>query len=164
MESIEEVLEDSLWKVVGYYLNFRMELTPADNDSTETWVDQAASVAESWLQLIDQGLYEEAWNAAADTFKRTVPIESWLGSREEQRDVLGVPKSRLVRETRNPQQGPALVGRPIVVYVTDSVFQKSDPQGNPMITIQLNEVVILLRDQDGRWKPIFYSVQAPQRE
>ena len=55
---------------------------------------KAAEAAEAWLKLVDDGKYDESWDAAAKFFKKHVPKKGWHQQLTAVRDGLGKLISR----------------------------------------------------------------------
>jgi hypothetical protein len=111
---------------------------------------QAEKEAAVWLELVDQGQYEESWQQAATFFKSAVPQEKWIQSMQALRDPLGHNLSRNRKSTR---YSTTLYGAPDGEYVViklESVFEdKASAQ----------EMITLMLEADGKWRVAGYYLK-----
>ena len=74
----------------------------------------AIEAAESWLSLVDEGLYVESWREGAAYFKKAVSQEQWTQSMVAYRKPLG---KTLSRKITSAQYTTTLPGAPDGEYV-----------------------------------------------
>ena len=110
----------------------------------------AEKAAQSWLAVVDAGKYGESWDQAAQSFKKAVTQEKWIGALKQVREPLGKAASRKVKGTEyqeNPPGGPA--GKYVIVqYNTDFENKKA--------TV---ETVSLTLESDGQWRVAGYFIK-----
>ena len=105
--------------------------------------EQALLAAEEWLELVDQGEYEESWNEAAELFKSAVTAEQWQNSITAARRPLG----RLIsREVRSTVYTTSLPGAPDGEYY---VIQFNASFSNKESAV---ETVTPMKGEDGIWR------------
>ena len=111
---------------------------------------KATEAAEAWLSLVDEGKYEESWNAAAEYFRRAVTKEQWQQSLKAVRSPLGAVKSREVIAATYMTEIP---GAPDGEYV---VIQFSTSYENKKSAV---ETVTPMKETDESWKVSGYYIK-----
>jgi hypothetical protein len=112
--------------------------------------DQALQAVEEWLELVDQGKYEESWKEAAAMFKSAVTAEQWQESISAARRPFG----RLIsRQVRSSVYTTSLPGAPDGKYY---VIQYNTSFSNRERAV---ETVTPMMDEDGTWRVSGYSVK-----
>jgi hypothetical protein len=109
----------------------------------------ALDAARKWVNLIDEGKYEESWEKAAPVFKESISQQDWVKSLEMVRTPLG---SVLSRNLRNTAETTSLPGAPEGEYLVmefDTSFQ------NKASTIE----TITVRKVNGNWKVGGYYIR-----
>lgn len=109
----------------------------------------AATAAEKWLGLVDEGEYSESWKEAAEYFRNAVKQEQWAESMQAIRKPLGKLVSRNVKTT---SYKTSLPGAPDGEYV---VIQFETSFANKKKTI---ETVTPMMDKDGKWRVSGYFI------
>ena len=108
--------------------------------------DDAVQFVEMWLSLIDENKYPDTWGSLSDIFKKTMTKEQWLDDLEEFRKPLGKLSGRkllYVTESSDKEIGEYL----IIQY--QSLFENKISKG---------EAVSVVRDSEGAWKILGYSI------
>jgi hypothetical protein len=112
--------------------------------------DLAARRAEAWLELVDQGKYDQSWAEAARLFKGAVTKEKW----REAASAVRAPLGKLVsRKLKSRQYGKTLPGAPDGEYVViqyDSSFENKK---------EAVETVTPMLDPDGVWRVSGYYIR-----
>lgn len=116
----------------------------------ETPEDAAQAAAESWLELVDSGNYEESWEEAAELFKGAVTVDRWKQAAAGARGPLGELVSRKVKSRRYTEEIP---GGPDGKYV---VLQFETEFENKASAI---ETVTPMVDPDGVWRVSGYFIK-----
>lgn len=112
----------------------------------------ARAAAQSWLRLVDEGDFEESWEAAAPVFRERVPQETW----EERGDLLrdsiqtGVNRTRTMVEYRDSLR--RITGGPFVILK----FRSSPGD------LSVEETVLTARIDDA-WNVAGYQVTPLRR-
>ncbi len=112
--------------------------------------DQAQSVAESWLKLVDEGKYEDSWDRSARLFKGAVPREQWRQAASGARAPLGKLVSRKLKSRKYAEQLPGAPDGKYVIIQYDSVFEHKR---------SAVETVTPMVDADGMWRVSGYFVR-----
>jgi hypothetical protein len=112
--------------------------------------DQALQAAEEWLELVDQGKYEESWTEAAALFKSAVTAEQWENAISAARRPFG---SLISREVRSSVYTTSLPGAPDGEYF---VIQYNTSFSNKERAV---ETVTPMMDEDGTWRVSGYFVK-----
>jgi len=110
----------------------------------------AEKASQSWLAVVDAGKYGESWDQAAQSFKKAVTQDKWIGALKQVREPLGKAVSRKLKGTEyleNPPNGPA--GKYVIVQY-DTNFENKKP------TI---ETVSLTLESDGHWRVAGYFIK-----
>ena len=111
---------------------------------------QAVEAASAWLELIDDGDYEESWEQAAGFFKKAVGKEQFRQSVEPVRKPLGKVTSRKVKSKTYTRQVPGAPDGEYVVIQFETAFE------NKKAAI---ETVTPMLDKDGKWRVSGYYVR-----
>jgi ribosomal protein S17E len=113
--------------------------------------EQAAiSVAGSWLNKVDQGLYSDSWRQAASLVRASVSEEQWTASVGAIRQSLGKVVSRILYKKHYTQTMPGAPDGQYVIIEFHTVFEnKKDAV----------ETVTPMLDSDGRWKVSGYYIR-----
>jgi hypothetical protein len=109
----------------------------------------AQAAAEEWLKGVDAGQYGESWDAAAETFKKTVTRKQWADALTQVRAPLGALASRKFRASQFFTDLPNAPTGEYVVIEYESKFAS----GGDMI-----ERITPTRDSDGVWRVSGYFV------
>jgi hypothetical protein len=112
--------------------------------------DGAVKAAEEWLELVDQGQYEESWQEAAPLFKTAVTVEQWQQALNAARKPFGELKSR---ELKNSEYATSLSGAPDGEYV---VIQFDTSFANKAEAV---ETITPMRDEGGVWRVSGYYIK-----
>jgi hypothetical protein len=110
----------------------------------------AIEAAESWLSLVDEGLYLESWREGVTYFKNAVSQEQWTQSMVAFRKPLG---KTLSRKLTSAQYTTTLPGAPDGEYV---VIQYQTSFENKLSAV---ETVTPMLDKDGSWKVSGYYIK-----
>jgi len=110
----------------------------------------AVHAAEKWLQLIDNGKYDQSWDEAAQYFKNAVIKEQWNHSLNSARKPLGKVISRKVNTTT---YRTSLPGAPDGEYV---IIQFNASYENKKTAV---ETVTPMLEKDGKWKVSGYYIK-----
>lgn len=111
---------------------------------------EARKAAESWLNLVDQGKYEESWQQASSLFKRSVTVDQWKQAVDGARGTLGKLLSREFSSAERHSSLPGVPDGQYVVIFYNTSFEKKK-QGVETITPML--------DTDGTWRVSGYYVK-----
>lgn len=112
-------------------------------EAEDSRVELALEVAESWLELVDQGDYARSWEEAADYFRQAVEPEQWRKVMSSGRAPLGEVVSRQLLEAKFQS---VLAGAPdgdyVVIRYKTTFSNKADAL----------ETVTPMLDPDGGWR------------
>ncbi len=113
-------------------------------------VKQAVAAAESFLSLLDNGKYEESWDASADAFRKAVSKDQWKAAAGQVRSGVGSMSSRkLMSGADAPKAGKNAQGEFVVVKF-ESAFSKLP---------NAIETVSPMLDKDGQYRVAGYFVK-----
>lgn len=118
--------------------------------AADTPEDDALKAAEAWLELVDQGKYDESWDSAARLFKGAMTKEDWGKSLTGVRFPLGRVESRKVTLK---QYATVLPGAPDGEYV---VLQFESSFENKSKAV---ETVTPMKEPDGAWRVSGYYIR-----
>ena len=128
------------------------DATTTVQDADALAVEAATVAALDWLTLIDDGKYDESWQAGASVLQDNVTVEQWSTALKDARDPLEPFEGRKLLESRkvtDPQGAPA--GEYIFLhYRTQAANEQT-----------VTETVVLLEEGDA-WKVVGYFVQPGQ--
>ena len=110
----------------------------------------AATAAEKWLRLIDEGNYAKSYTEAAAYFRNAVTHEKWEQSMQAVRKPLG---KMISRELKSKAYKSSLPGAPDGQYV---VMHFGTSFANKTSAV---ETVIFKMGADGEWKAVGYFIR-----
>jgi hypothetical protein len=129
-------------------LNFACFGTKAEDRQAAT--KAATSAAAQWLTLVDDGKYNESWDAASSYLRNALPKEQFAQKLTAARKPLG----RLVtRDPKSAQYVTSLPGAPDGQYV---VIRYASSFENKKSAI---ETVTPKLDEDGKWRVSGYYIK-----
>ncbi len=112
--------------------------------------DAAQKAAESWLKLVDQGKYEDSWDAASTIFKGVVARLQWKQTASGVRAPLGSLVSRTLKSRKYTESLPGAPDGKYVVLQYDSVFSAKQ---------EAVETVTPMQEADGTWHVSGYYIR-----
>jgi len=128
------------------------DATTTVQDEDALALEAATVAALDWLALLDDGKYEESWQAGASAMQENVTAEQWSTALKDAREPLepfGARKLLESRKVTDPQGAPA--GEYIFLhYRTQAANEQT-----------VTETVVLLEEGDA-WKVAGYFVQPGQ--
>ena len=124
---------------------------PAPAPSPETVEKEAAGqlAAQGWLLLLDRRDWGRAWETSSALFRSTVPLPGWMDAVPKLREALG---TFVERTPSDAIYKTSLRGRPDGEYVTAIFMSKFEKR-------ELQEVLTVVREPDGKWRVTGYSIQ-----
>lgn len=111
---------------------------------------QSAAVAQSWLQGVDNGDYENSWDQLGAQAQNLIKRNEWKQVLDVMRKPLGSVINRSV-VNQSPAQNPQ--GLEPGDYMV--LFYKTQFQNKP----SAYELVTMHKSDDGKWKVLTYQVQ-----
>ncbi len=119
----------------------------ADNSEKEK---TAASSAEKWLGMIDEGKDAQSWKEAAEPFRIAVKQEQWEQSLQVVRKPLGKLISRKIKSKTYRTSLPGAPDGEYVVIQFESSFEKKK---------SAVETVTSMLEKDGKWRVSGYYIK-----
>jgi len=110
----------------------------------------AVHASEKWLQLIDNGKYDQSWDEAALFFKNAVIKEQWNHSLNSARKPLGKLISRKVNTTTYRTSLPGALDGEYVVIQFNAIYENKK---------SATETVTLMLEKDGKWRVSGYYIK-----
>jgi hypothetical protein len=123
---------------------------PAPVTEDNAVVAAARTAVESWLQLLDSGLYAESWDSASTAFRKLVSKPDWEKAVTGARAPFEPFKSRAPMMARVEHNLP---GAPPGEYV---IFQYHATVAEARTVV---ETVVPMKDTDGAWRVSGYFVR-----
>ena len=112
--------------------------------------DAAQKSAEAWLDLVDEGRYDESWEEAASLVKTAVTKDDWGRSIASARSPLGKLVSRTVKSRTYAETLPGAPDGRYVVVQYDTTFENKK---------SAVETITPMMDSDGRWRVSGYYIK-----
>jgi len=106
--------------------------------------------ATTWLELLDQGRYDDAWREAAPLLRDGVTQEQWVAATRELRSTLGRVASRTVISKDYHRQ---IEGGPDGTYFTLRIRTELAGAGERI------EIVTLTAGADGQYRTAAYGIK-----
>ena len=110
--------------------------------------EEAPTIGQKWLVLLDDQKYEESWTQASTMFRSEVPQERWLAALKQSRAPLG---SMVSRTTARVDFTKSLRGAPdgdyAIIHFTTTFKNKSE----------VTERLTLVKE-DGKWQAAAYAI------
>jgi len=113
------------------------------------WEREAASVARSWLRLVDDGRHSASWAAAAPLLRAEVGSREWDAALRAVRVPLGRCLWRKVQSRAAVEGPPGDLRGPYVVIRFESAFERRG---------SVAETVTPVLGPDGRWRVAAYFI------
>jgi len=111
--------------------------------------DAAQKSAEAWLDLVDEGRYDESWEEAASLVKTSVTKDDWGRSIASARRPLGKLVSRTVKSRTYAETLPGAPDGRYVVIQYDTTFENKK---------SAMETITPMMDSDGGWRVSGYYI------
>ena len=119
----------------------------ATEDSSLKASSQAAA---QWLELVDQGKFNQSWDTGSLTFKLTIPKSRWEILMNSGRKPLGTVTSRQILDQRTSKDPKGLPkGDYMVIFYNTNFSNKNNA----------HELVTMVQESDGNWRVLTYQVQ-----
>ncbi len=131
--------------VIGLFLS----VVAANAESSEK-EKAAASSAEIWLGVVDEGKYAESWKQAAELFRSAVKQEQWEQSLQAARKPLGKLVSRKLKSKTYKTSLPSAPDGEYVVIEFETSFENKK---------SAVETVTPMMDKDGKWRVSGYYIK-----
>jgi len=109
--------------------------------------EDAPSLGEKWLSLLDQQEYEESWKQAGSMFRDQVKREQWTVALKRSREPLG---SMVSRSASRVDFAKTLRGAPDGDY---AIIHYASSFKNKSVTERLTLV-----KEDGKWQVAAYAI------
>ena len=124
----------------------------AEENDTETALDTTPAMEEalSWLAIMDQARYGDAWEAASESFRNSIERVKWEIAAQQGRGAVGVLIARKLRTATYTRQVPGAPVGEYVAIVFDSRFDRR-PAAIELLTAE--------RGPEGRWRIAGYSIR-----
>ncbi|MGA8164637.1 MAG: DUF4019 domain-containing protein [Waddliaceae bacterium] len=134
----------------GFLLLSFFSLPAASVVRTDDAFKASAQAAQRWLQLVDQGKYEQSLGVASANLRLIFPRQRWVYLMQNIRKPLGQVRSRKLLDQKEAKDPPNLPkgNYMVIVYGTSFSRRKS-----------AHELVTLVQGRDGRWRVLTYLVQ-----
>lgn len=146
----------SCWLVALFLVLSTLVVPPTaaqpDSPSHERAEQSARAAAQSWLRVVDDGEFEESWEAAASAFQERVPQETWEDRGDQLRDSIQTGASRTLTMVQYRNSLRQTSGGPFVI-----LKYRSTPGD-----LSIEEVVLTTRIDDT-WKVTGYQVTPLRR-
>ena len=113
-------------------------------------VKVAVPAAEAWLKMVDAGKHGESWDAAAESFRKSVTKNKWRQQLQAVRGPLGKVRSRKLTSTVFTTSLPGAPDGSYVVIQFQAVFENKK---------QAVETVTPIKGDDGTWQVSGYYVK-----
>ena len=110
----------------------------------------AVKAAEKWLEIVDEGKYEDSWDGTAKFFQVNTTKEAWDAALKGALPPLGKMQSRELVSSRFLKRMPgAPDGEYVMIQFKTSFENKSDAV----------ETVTPQKDENGKWRVCGYFIK-----
>ncbi|WP_175453103.1 DUF4019 domain-containing protein [Microbulbifer yueqingensis] len=103
----------------------------------------------AWLEVIDNGAYNQSWESSAPMFRQQVTSEQWQEALEQARKPLGKVLSREVQST---SEHSSLPGAPDGKYLVVKLASSFENKARATETVTLKKV-------QGQWRAVGYFIK-----
>lgn len=124
--------------------------TQQNNPQFQQDLKDSAAVSLAWLESIDNGQYDQSWDAGSPLFKQTISKSEWVMFLQSIRKPMGTLISRKVVDERTAKNPPGLPNGDYMVMVYKTSFTNNKDS---------DEVVTLMKGSDGQWRILTYQVK-----
>lgn len=118
--------------------------------SDTTAVRLATEATTAWLRLVDNGLYDQSWEAAAPAFRQKVNKAAWGEAVAEARAPFEPLGARMLLGATYRESLPNVAGGPFVI-----IQYRTKAAGDRDVI----ETVTPMRGADGKWQVSGYFVR-----
>lgn len=122
-------------------------VTLAENDES---IPLAKSAAAAWLELADEGDYEDTWTQSSSFFQAAISLEDWTRALNAARGPLQQLVTRELSAAKFYRELPGAPDGEYVVLTFDSVFAKK---------ASAVETVTVMKDDDESWRVSGYFIR-----
>jgi predicted Ser/Thr protein kinase len=123
--------------------------SPASHPDSDTET-AALSAVQTWLSLMDNGLYGESWETAGDSFHGAIAKADWVAKSGTIRQPLGKVLSRTLSTMEHRSTLSGMPDGSYFVVKFDTAFDNLKPA---------SETVTFALANDGQWKAIAYLIR-----
>lgn len=121
-----------------------------DSNANEEKEKAGQLAAAGWLTLLDRRDWGTAWESSAATFRKAVPLASWLDGAPKARADFGALQERSPSAVAYKDRLERLPPGDYVTVIFDSKFEQRG---------EVQETVTTVREPDGRWRVMGYSTR-----
>jgi hypothetical protein len=122
----------------------------AKADDRQAATKAATSAAAQWLGLVDDGRYDESWDAASSYLQNAAPKEQFVQKLAAARNPLG---KLVTRDLKSAQYATSLPGAPDGQYVVIRYASSFENKKSAF------ETVTPKLDEDGKWRVSGYYIK-----
>jgi len=137
-------------KIVGLVVIGLIFTVTAAVDGSPEKEKAAVTSAGKWLNLVDQGKYNESWKEAATLFRNAINQGQWEQTLQSVHKPLGKLVTRKVKTKTYRTSLPGAPDGEYVVIEFDSSFEKKK---------SAVETVTPMMDKDGKWRVSGYYIK-----
>lgn len=124
---------------------------PVAASESESDKEAAAQLsAGGWLVLLDRRDWGRAWESTSSVFRATVPLSAWMDGIPKARDPWGAFVDRAPAEANYRNELPGYPNGDYVTVIFNSKFAGKE---------DAKEIITMMRERDGRWRPTGYSTR-----
>jgi hypothetical protein len=113
----------------------------------------ARSAVESWLNLMDNGKFDESWETASTMFKGAITSDKWVEAAKQSRAPMGKLISRNFASAayqKDPVYNNKTLAGEFVIEQFETSFENLK---------HARETVSLAKDADGQWRTTGYFIK-----
>ncbi|WP_237059960.1 DUF4019 domain-containing protein [Microbulbifer sediminum] len=103
----------------------------------------------AWLEAIDNGAYNQSWEASAPMFRQQVTSQQWQEALEQVREPLG---KILSREVESTSEHSSLPGAPDGEYLVVKLASSFENKARATETVTFQKV-------QGQWRAVGYFIK-----
>lgn len=125
-------------------------LSPLSLSAADLPTETVATVAHTWLGLIDKGEYDRSWQTASTFFQSAVSETAWSNALTAARAPLGQLTNRNLQTNQLAASLPGAPDGEYRILTFSTAFSRKQ---------SATETLTLMREADGQWRAAGYFVK-----
>ena len=135
---------------IWLFCGLMFALAACQSAGNEEYEKAAVAAADRFVEMIDSGQYDQTWELAAETFKKSGTKQEWLIMLNAVRRPLGKVLSRSLKLTEYRTRLPGAEPGEYVVVQYETEFENKK---------EITETITRMLEPDGQWRISGYYLE-----
>lgn len=119
------------------------------NKPDKNTVDATNNAALEFLQMVDEGRYDDSWQIVAPYLQKKIPLPDWKSKLAKDRKTIGELDTRSLEDASKTAATEELPDSELILLKYSSQFKLKE----------VEEVVTVIQGKDNRWRVVGYFIQ-----